>query len=751
MAASITILGVRHHGPGSARMVAAALERLQPDAIVVELPADAEPALAFGGNAELVPPVAILLYLEEDPSSAIYLPYAEFSPEWQTLRYATARGIPLICMDLPLALQTPAEEEEPAVADASARLDPLEELARAAGYEDGEMWWERLIEERIGEEDVLGAFDAVRGAMAEVRGDCGVDEEECLLREAHMRKSIRAVQREGRERIAVVCGAYHAPAIDQAALKRFAVGADNDRLKGRKRRTTVATWVPWTNGRLAAASGYRAGVRSPGWYEHLWLHRTEVATHWMSRVTRLLRDRDLGGAPAQAVDAVRLAECLASLRGRSLPGLEEMNDATLATLCSGNDVPLRTIVRELVIGERLGAVPEDAPTVPLARDIARLQKSLRLPVTADDRELELDLRKENDRDRSRLLRRLRLLDVPWATEPTSSGGSLGTFKERWRLQWKPEFAVRVIERARFGSTVEEAAGASVRAEAERDASLGDLVRRLNDVLLADLPIASATVVRRIGEVAASGSDVETLLSAIPPLVTVVRYGDVRATQGHHVMPLIATIVARATAGLAPACRQVSDDNAAATANLLRSAHQALVTLADGELLEEWEAELGELADAEDAHGLLVGSANRLLLDRTRIDGSLVGERMQRWLSAGSDAIRGAAWLDGFLADGGAVLVHDAALLALVDGWVAGLSRERFEAVLPLVRRTFARCSSGETRRIGAAVASRDRNPLVGASDGYSHERALRMLPTLALLLGKESSELLRSTFAGSHA
>ena len=35
------------------------------------------------------------------------------------------------------------------------------------------------------------------------------------------------------------------------------------------KRKTALTWVPWTHSRLAAASGYGAGVTSPGWYHHL--------------------------------------------------------------------------------------------------------------------------------------------------------------------------------------------------------------------------------------------------------------------------------------------------------------------------------------------------------------------------------------------------------------------------------------------------------------------------------------------------
>lgn len=736
MSATSFILGVRHHGPGSARMLVAALERLQPDAVLVEAPADMQEALAYVSNEALRPPVAVLLHDEETPSDAIYLPYAEFSPEWQALRWAAARAVPVTCMDLPFALRDAAREED---SEESARVDPLDALAHAAGQRDGEAWWERLIEERADESDALGAFDAIRLAMTEVRE--GVEPDRATaVREAHMRKTIRAALKDGHQRLAVVCGAFHAPVLDAAALKRFAVGADNELLKGHKRRSTLATWIPWTNGRLATASGYRAGIRSPGWYEHVWTHRSQVATPWMARVARLLREKDLGGSPAQSVDAVRLAESLAALRGRSLPGMDEMMDAALATLCAGNEIPLQVIVRELVIGERLGSVPEDAPTVPLARDLARLQKSLRLPPSADERVLELDLRKDNDREKSRLFRRLRLLDIPWASDPTLAGS--GTFKERWRLQWLPEFAVRVIERARFGGTVEQAAAAAVVADAARESSLTALVGRLSDVLHAELPGALEVLVRRIGELSAGATDTQALLAAIQPLATVMRYGDVRETSGEALTPLLTTIVRRAAAGLLPSCRQVSEERALELSTLLRETQRALVALSLETLLAEWEAELGALAAAEDCHGTLVGNANRMLLDRRTLAESALALRMGRWLSGGSDASRAAAWLEGFLADGGSVLVHDRALLALVDAWIVQLSRERFEAVLPLLRRTFQRCSAAETRRIGAAVEAAGGNVSTPSFEAaLDRARARKVLPVLALLLGKSETEL----------
>ena len=46
--------------------------------------------------------------------------------------------------------------------------DPLDWLGRAAGYGDGEAWWNHMVEERI---DGLELFDAIREAMTTLRAE----------------------------------------------------------------------------------------------------------------------------------------------------------------------------------------------------------------------------------------------------------------------------------------------------------------------------------------------------------------------------------------------------------------------------------------------------------------------------------------------------------------------------------------------------------------------------------------------------
>src|SRR5215212_3183984 len=102
---SPTIFGIRHHGPGSARSLRAALEQLRPDAILVEGPPDAAEVLPLLAHPDMRPPVALLIYAPEAPRRAVYYPFALFSPEWQALHYGLTNGIPVRFMDLPQAYQ----------------------------------------------------------------------------------------------------------------------------------------------------------------------------------------------------------------------------------------------------------------------------------------------------------------------------------------------------------------------------------------------------------------------------------------------------------------------------------------------------------------------------------------------------------------------------------------------------------------------------------------------------------------------
>ncbi|MFB6621343.1 DUF5682 family protein [Streptomyces sp. NPDC056374] len=744
------VLGVRHHGPGSARGVRAALEAAQPAAVLVEGPAEADALVELAADPAMRPPVALLAHAVDDPGRAAFWPMAAFSPEWVAIRWALDRGAAVRFIDLPAAHSLAAtdptwDDGEEEVSGSGLRTDPVAELARVAGYEDAERWWEDVVELRAGD-DPTAPFDALAeamGALREAYGHGGHPRD--LVREAHMRIRLRAARKEFGDDVAVVCGAWHVPAL----TRKTTVAADRALLKGLPKVKTEMTWVPWTHRRLARRSGYGAGIESPGWYAHLFAAPDRPVERWMTKVAGLLRDEDHLVSSAHVIEAVRLAETLAALRGRPLPGLDETTDAVRAVLCEGSDVPLDLVRDRLVVGDVLGEVPAGAPAVPLQRDLARRQRTLRLKPEATDRDLDLDLRKDMDGERSRLLHRLRLLGVGWG-EPAAGRSGIGTFREPWRLRWEPELHVQVAEAGVWGTTVEAAATARARSRALGAKSLADVTALAEQCLLAGLADALPVVMRALADRAALDTDVAHLAQALPALARSLRYGDVRGTGTAALAEVAAGLAERICVGLPPACAGLDTEAAEAMRERIDEVHRAVGLLpgADG-LTDRWAGALCRLADRDRIPGLLRGRAARLLLDEGRVAEDEAALLMSRALSPGTPPPEAAAWIDGFVggaSGGGLLLVHDERLLGLVDDWLTGVPAEAFTDVLPLLRRTFSGYEPGVRRTLGELVA---RGPKAGGPGHTSpgvpgfaptpdRDRADAVLPLLHLVLGTEA-------------
>lgn len=725
----VHILGIRHHGPGSARAVATALAELRPDLVLIEGPPELDAVAPLAADPRMRPPVAGLVYAVDRPATASFYPMAVFSPEWVALRWALDNGREARFLDLPAGVALVLDDEEPTPEQ---QLDPIKALADAAGFDDPERWWEDAVELRYHGVDV---FAAVLDAMRTLREGHEPDLR-TRRREAAMRRVLRAALRGDADRIAVVCGAWHAP---ELVPSRFpTISSDTQLLKGLRTTKVAATWVPWTSNRLARMSGYGAGIESPGWYHHLFTARDEVVNRWLVRVARLLRAEQLDVSSAAVIEAVRLSHALAGLRGRPLPGLAEVLESCQAVLCGGSDVPMRLVARKLLVGDILGRVPPDTPMVPLAMDLAATRKRLRLKQSAAEQQLDLDLRTESHLARSKLLHRLLLLEVPWG-EPAETSRTKGTFRESWTLEWRPELEVALIEASGFGTTIESAATAVVAARTA-EADIAELSTLVETTLTADLPAALAGVLSALDDRAARQHDITRLMAAVEPMARVRRYGNVRRADTELVQRVLTGIVMRITVGLPAACTALDEDAATELRELIDGVQRGIGLLDQRELREVWLSALAAVADQRGVPGLVAGRAVRLLLDAGRVDVADAGARLSRQLSLASDATQAAGWLDGFLSGEAALLVHEPELLEVVDRWAVGVDGEVFDHLLPLLRRTFSAFTATERRDIGLRVRRIDQGAGASGADGresdVDHQRGSLVLPRMLELLGR---------------
>ena len=729
---SPTLYGIRHHGPGSARSLRDALIELSPDVVLIEGPPEADGLVELAGDPEMQPPVALLGYVPGEPGTAAFWPFAVFSPEWQAIRYALGAGIPVRFCDLPAAYQLAMVGR----GNDKPRTDPVSELAAAAGYDDPERWWEDVVEHVPGP----AVFAALAEAIGFLRAEDAEPDPRDAVREAYMRKVLRRTVKDGYQRIAVVCGAWHVPALQDLP----AAAADDRLLRGLPKMKATLTWVPWTYGRLAYASGYGAGIRSPGWYDHLFSSAGQPLERWLAKAAAVLRDEGVPASSAHVIESVRLAEALAALRGRPLAGLEEVTESARAVLCEGSDLLVGLIQRRLVVGERLGAVPAATPMVPLQRDVHDQQRSLRLRPEAEPRDYDLDLRKPKDLARSHLLHRLTLLGVRWGTTQQGRTQNIGTFRESWQLAWRPELDLALIEASMWGGTVEAAAAQRARSAAAEAAALEDLTRLVERCLLADLGDALPEALAAVRDRAALEGDVTHLMTALPALVRAARYGDVRGTDPGRLGEVAVELITRICAGLPAAVTSLDETAERAMRDRIDTVHSAIGLLADAGSRARWLDTLVRLAPR--CPPLVSGRLTRLLLDAERITGDDVAIRMSRELSAGAPAAAAAGWAEGFLAGSGLLLLHDDKLLGLADGWLAGLSASAFAAVLPALRRTFGEFAPPERRAIGDKAMRLDgsgRPPALAApaADDLDEDRAAIAVRTVAAILSLRAASV----------
>ncbi len=747
----LTVFGIRHHGAGSASSLKNALEELKPDCILIEGPPDANDMIEYVVNENLVPPIALLVYNPSNLRQAAYYPFAHFSPEWQAMKYGVENEVATSFMDLPRTLAFSIDQQnkkgqqkvmqfdelnlgKKTEEEKSIAKDPLGYMAKLAGYDDSERWWDMTFERASNPSEI---FESILTLMGELRQAVKENPLRELQREAYMRTTIRAAEKDGYQNIAVICGAWHAPVLDK--YKTYKAASDKKFLKGIKKIKTKTTWVPWTYKRISKQSGYGAGVVSPAWYELLFDKSDEVVVQWMSKAAQLLRAEDLPASSAHVIEAVRLSDSLAALRNLSVAGINELREAAIAILCGGETSPLKLIEEKLIIGDKIGEVPDEIPVVPLQQDLNTCIKSARLTKEKNafgKVDKTLDLRKPGNLLASYLLHRLNILSIPWGATQASSQHTKGSFKEEWILEWEPDFAIRIIEAGMWGNTVYEAATNYVFDNKNKQDTLAGLTQLIESALNADLQEVIIALTDELTNQSALTKDIFNLMDALPSLVNIIRYGSSRQIDLASVNTVIDQIIPRISIGLPNACVNIDEAAAEETFKRIIAANRAIHTLNEPTHIQSWYAALEKIMGMT-VNGTLVGISTRILFDKNFIDTEIASTFMHLALSKGSDALFSAQWVEGFLNGSGLLLIYNENLWQIIDGWIDGLEEERFMEILPVLRRTFSQFSHPERQKMMTLVKQGKVDVSIKKEKvevNINQERIDKVLPTLKLLL-----------------
>ncbi|MCU6711884.1 DUF5682 family protein [Paenibacillus sp. J5C_2022] len=747
MESAVHIFGVRHLSPGGAKHLLQFLDEMKPTAVLIEGPADATAEIRHLTNKRTKPPVALLAFTDSLPVRTAMWPFAVYSPEFQAMKWAKENGAEAAFIDLPssvtLALRDKrqggeadgveaddaeaAEEADSTSGDGrddgatdgragdgksdgepegSAIGSIYERIAELAGEHDYDMYWERHYEHNLNSgayREAILAFSREMRELSEAkeRSDQPYEFAHNAIREAYMRREIGKAVQAGHQpdRIVVVCGAYHA-----AALEHWQDAMTDEEYALLPKRSAKLTLMPYSYYRLSTKSGYGAGNHAPYYYEMMWQHMEqgtldELPEHYLSRIARRLREEGHHRSTAEVIEAVRLAQSLAALHGGSAPTHRDLRDAAQTLLGRGELSVIAEALAHIDVGTAIGELADGVSQTPIQDDLNRLLKKLKLDKyrTAVAADLALDLRENRrvkseeaaflDLNRSTLLHRLALLGISFAKQQ-ASGQENATWAEHWVLRWSPEVEIEVVESTLLGETVEVAAAFKLKGQLESCGSIAEASALIKVAcrcgMIAQMEEARST----LQHLAADSRDVVQLAAAARELSTTISYGDLRRIDTAHLLPLMMELFSRACLFLVEGsgCNDEAAHGMTSAMNELNAIASDHYEHIDEEL---WLQELQELAERDDLNPRLSGFAAAILLERNKMTAEQCAQEVSRRLSPGIPADIGAGWFEGLSLRNRYALLSRMSLWEQLNEYIGSLEDEEFLRALVFLRRAFS--------------------------------------------------------------
>ncbi|MDR1594615.1 MAG: DUF5682 family protein [Prevotellaceae bacterium] len=743
MKENLNIFGVRHLSPGASYHLIDYLESKRPKCILIEGPSDANEFMEPIANKNVVPPIAILAYTTEFPVETILYPFASYSPEYQAICWGKRNKCEMRFIDLPSnILLKLGEFKNKAVTDEAKDFYEYhnglyEKIANHYHEDDYESYWERYFEHNLNKDTFR---EGLKFQSKEVR-EMVIDREfETIpydysyntLREAHIRREIDRAFADGFaiEDVVVVVGAYHVTGVtnDEPAL------SDKD-LKTMPKTSTKIALMPYSYLRLSSRTGYGAGNKAPYYFESMWdaiqeKRLEQLPAIYLSKIAQEQRKAGHNASPANVIEAVRLAESLASMRSGSLPVLRDLHDAAVTCFGGGELAVVAEALNRVDIGTVIGSLPEGLGQTPVQENMYQELRRLKLSAYKSPvaQVLELDLRENHkvksveaafiDLNRSTFLHRMKVLEINFAHELPVNQDS-ATWKELWELRWTPEVEIEIVETNLKGETIELATAYLLKERLTQCATVSEAAKIIRDACECNLTKLFENAINTLQSLLVDSEDFKETARAAHELSILIQYGDIRQFNLEPLKPILQQLFLRASLLLVPAsnCDNRAAKEIGECINAMELISQEMYDDVDAKL---WQNELEKLAGHDDLNTILSGIAFSIMLEHNLISDDDCAREVSRRLSPGVPADLGAGWFEGLSGRNRYALLSRISLWKELDNYVNSLDEEEFYRSLVFLRRAFGQFEPAQKNSIAE---------LLGELWGTDAEKVAEILQT----------------------
>lgn len=696
------IFGIRHLSPAGAWHLTKFLSEKKPKLVLIEGQSDLDDQLENITHPETKTPIAILAYTKEAPVRSILYPFAEYSPEYQAILWCKNNNVKCRFMDLPsevfLALPSKGIGEEKGE---EGHMNVYEMLDKQAGEDGHDTFWERCLEHAEDTQEYHKGANTFGENIRSLSEGGEHDWPEILVREAYMRRKIQEAITEGfaPEEIVVVTGAYHVAGL----LDEEAEAMTDEEFQMLPKIEAKHTLMPYSDYRLSTRSGYGAGNRAPAYYGILWeaIRRGDyayTAQCYLSKIAGFQRTSGNPVSSAEVIEAVRLAESLAVLRGGKYPALRDLRDAAQTCLGKGSFAAISLAVADTEIGTRIGALPEGVSNTSIQEDFYRKLRELKLEKYRDItmQDLTLDLRENRtvstkkaaflDLERSFFMHQLRVLNISFGKQETVKQEN-ATWAEHWVVRWTPEAEIELVEAALKGDTVMLAASFILKERVENAKSISDIALVIEDAFTCGMAKAVAYATAGLQAMAVDAASIIELAKTAHRLSVVLQYGSIRQLDSKPLEPILQQIFYRANLILPGEC--VCDD--AASKEMIEAMEMLNRAVLSHDFLDDeiWVNTLLEISHRDDLNTKLSGYASAVLMERGKMSNEELKLEVCRRLSKGTPAELGAGWFEGLAMKNRYALIARLSLWESLDDYLDTLDDEEFKRALVFLRRAFA--------------------------------------------------------------
>lgn len=741
---------IRHHSPACAWMLRAMLDDCRPEVILIEAPCDLACHLPHLTAPDTIPPVAIATLGARNGQEARavrYFPFSEHSPEFVAITHAKQIGAEIRFIDLPAGTRLEGEAEAP-VFQSEAPFDSatfIRATCTKLGLRDGAELWDHLFETRLGQRDWRGFFADVYAYCLALRKTTApelITSDDTLPREAEMRAHIALA--EGK-RILVLTGGFHTPALIEKGEETPCKAPEVE-----------SYLISYGEEALDALSGYSAGLRYPGWYAGLWqaacaaggppdwsAHALEVGTGFAGLMAREKRRVAL----PQLVEMLAMAEGLAHLKGRHavlLPDLFDGMRSALVKTAFGPGEPFSERLHHYLRGTKLGQAPQSAGQPPIVADARARAEGARVNISDSvKRTKKLDIRRKTAHSKaSRFFHQMGLLNAGFADLKTGpdfvTGNRIDLLFETWVVGWSPFVEGALIDAARLGATVPEAAAnhlAERRAalyEAGRGNDLGAHLALLLLGLSAGLGSGLVGLRAELQEAVTVSADFDGLAQILFKLQAVSIPGDPLFDQE---LPDLSGLLGAAFERIV----YLVDDLSQTPEEALPARIKALETVASvlrGPHAERFDGDrfsnaLAQLLEQQGCRAMLAGAVAGLLVRAGLRSPEVLATRLQgALLGIGGAAEERVAVLRGLLMTAPMLLWQNQRVLEAANAAITSLDEEAFIAALPALRHCLTQLNPHETDRLAEELATLfgvQPGSMTGATSRFSEEETTRAL------------------------